>query len=70
MTLLVILRKLQNKKNKEEVTELVIKNINTKNIEKNNVQKNLGYSILKTIYKELDISNFLNNKQKKIKDRL
>ena len=65
MTLLVILRKLQNKKNKEEVTELVIKNINTKTIEKNNVQKNLGYSILKTIYKELDISNFLNNKQKK-----
>ena len=60
-------KEIAKQKNKEEVTELVIKNINTKTIEKNNVQKNLGYSILKTIYKELDISNFLNNKQKKLK---
>lgn len=60
-------KEIAKQKNKEEVTELVIKNINTKTIEKNIVQKNLGYSILKTIYKELDISNFLNNKQKKLK---
>ena len=60
-------KEIAKQKNKEEVTELVIKNINTKTIEKNNVQKNLGYSILKTIYNELDISNFLNNKQKKLK---
>lgn len=60
-------KEIAKQKNKEEVTELVIKNINTKTIEKNIVQKNLGYSILKAIYKELDISNFLNNKQKKLK---
>ena len=60
-------RKLAKQKNKEEITELIIKNINTKKIDKNTIQKNLGYSILKKIYTELDINKFLNNKQKKIK---
>lgn len=54
-------------KNKEEITELVIKNINTRTIEKNTIQKNLGYSILKKIYNELDIKTLLNYKQKSLK---
>ena len=60
-------KKLAKQKNKEEITELVIKNINTKTIDKNIIQKNLGYSVLKEIYTELDIDAFLNNKQKTLK---
>jgi len=51
----------------EEITELTIKNINTKKIDKENIKKNLGYSILKIIYKELGINNFFKTKQKKLK---
>lgn len=60
-------RNLAKQKNKEEITELVIKNINTKLINKNIIQKNLGYFILKKIYNELDITTFFNSKQKKLK---
>lgn len=60
-------REIAKQKNKEEIDEIVIKNINTKVIDKNIIQKNLGYSILKKIYNELDIPNFLNNQQKKLK---
>lgn len=60
-------RNLAKQKNKEEINELVIKNINTKIIDKNTIQKNLGYSILKKIYNELDISTLLNSKQKNLK---
>ena len=60
-------KEIARQKNNEEVTEITIKNINTQKINKNNIQKNLGYSILKLIYKELKIDNFLNNKQKNLK---
>ena len=60
-------KEIAKQKSSKEITELVIKNINTKVIDKNNIQKNLGYSILKKIYNELDISTFLNSKQKNLK---
>lgn len=60
-------KEIAKQKSSKEITELVIKNINTKVIDKNTIQKNLGYSILKKIYNELDISTFLNSKQKKLK---
>ena len=57
-------KELAKQKSNEEVTEITIKNINTQKLNKNNIQKNLGYSILKLIYRELKIDIFLNNKQK------
>lgn len=54
-------------KNNEEFTEFTIKNINTQTISKDNIEKNLGYSILKIIYNELEINKFLNDKQKQLK---
>ena len=60
-------RNLAKQKNSEEITELVIKNINTKKLDKDSIQKNLGYSILKKIYTELNINNFLNSKQKQLR---
>ena len=59
-------KELAKKRNNEEVTEITIKNINTQKISKGTIQKNLGYSILKLIYKELKIDSFLNNKQKSL----
>lgn len=54
-------------RNNDEIAEFTIKNINTKKISKDNIEKNLGYLILKIIYNELEISNFLNDKQKQLK---
>lgn len=64
---IVHFKEIAKQKSSKEITELVIKNINTKVIDKNTIQKNLGYSILKKIYNELDISAFLNSKQKNLK---
>lgn len=64
---IVHFKEIAKQKSSKEITELVIKNINTKVIDKNTIQKNLGYSILKNIYNELDISAFLNSKQKNLK---
>lgn len=52
-------------KTKEEINELIIKNINSKNIESDS-RKNLGYCILKKIYNELELKKFFNSKQKKL----
>ncbi len=60
-------KEIAKQKSSKEITELVIKNINTKIIDKNTIRKNLGYSILKNIYNELDISTLLNSKQKNLK---
>lgn len=51
----------------DEITEYTIKNLNTKTIDENVNSKNLGYIVLKKIYKELQIDNFLSNEQKKLK---
>lgn len=54
-------------KNNEEITELIIKNLNTQTLEKNSdIQKNLGYVILKKIYEKLGIKFYLKDKQKKL----
>ncbi len=50
-------------KNDEEINKLIIDNLNTKEIDENSNQKNLGYFVLKKIYKELGISTLLNQKQ-------
>ena len=49
---------------------LIIDNLNTKEIDENSNQKNLGYFVLKKIYKELGISTLLNQNQKKLKKML
>lgn len=54
-------------KNDEEINKLIIDNLNTKEIDENSNQKNLGYFVLKKMYKELGISTLLNQKQKKLK---
>ncbi len=52
----------------EEITELVIKNLNTQTLSlDDDNQKNLGYIIIKKLYQELGIKNFINTKQKKLK---
>ena len=64
---IVHFKEITKQKNTNEITELVIKNINNKTIDKDIIQKNLGYSILKHIYNELDIATFLKSKQKNLK---
>lgn len=59
-------KEIAKQKRNEEVTEITIKNINTQKINKSCIQKNLGYCILKSIYKELKIDSFLNSKQKNL----
>lgn len=61
-------KEVAKQRNNEEITELVIKNLNiqTLNIDEDN-QKNLGYIIIKKLYQELGIKNFLNTKQKNLK---
>ena len=60
-------KNIAKEKNNNEITEYTIKNLNTKTIDKNVNSKNLGYIVLKKIYKELQIDNFLSNEQKKLK---
>lgn len=60
-------RNLAKEMSKEAVDELIIKNINSKIIDSEEFQKhNLGYIIIKKIYKELQIDNLLKEKQKKL----
>ena len=60
-------KEIAKQKTKDEVTEYTIKNLNTKIIDDGNSEKNLGYIIFKKIYNELNISSFLNDKNKKLK---
>ena len=52
-------KEVAKQRNNEEITELVIKNLNTQtlSIDDDN-QKNLGYTIIKKLYQELGIKNF------------
>ena len=61
-------KEIAKQRTNEQITELVIKNLNnqTLNMDEDN-QKNLGYIILKKIYQELGIKNFLDTKQKNLK---
>ena len=60
-------RKLIKDKTEEEINKLIIDNLKSQKIDKNSVTKNLGYFVLKKIYKELGISNLLKEKQKLLK---
>ena len=60
-------KEIAKQRNAEEINELVIKNLRTKTIDENSCTKNLGYVILKKIYSELNISEFLKQKQKNLK---
>ena len=61
-------KEVAKQRNAEEINELVIKNLNTQtlNIDDDN-QKNSGYIIIKILYQELGIKDFLNIKQKRLK---
>ena len=61
-------KEIAKQRNNEQITELVIKNLNTQilNVDEDN-QKNLGYIIIKKLYQELGVKNFLNTKQKNLK---
>lgn len=61
-------KEVAKQRSNEEITELVIKNLNTQtlSIDEDN-QKNLGYIIIKKLYQELGIKDFLNTKQKNLK---
>lgn len=56
-------KEIAKQKTKDEINELVIKNLKSKKIDNNSHPKNLGYVILKKVYDELNISNVLNKKQ-------
>ena len=56
-------KQLAKEKNKEDIKEYTIKNLNTKTINSNYHSKNLGYIILKKVYRELGITTILNKKQ-------
>ena len=60
-------KEIAKQRNNEEINELVIKNLSTKTIDENSCTKNLGYVILKKIYSELNIPDFLRQKQKNLK---
>ena len=60
-------KKVAKQRNDEEINELIIKNLKTKTIDENSCIKNLGYVILKKIYYELNIPDFLRQKQKNLK---
>ena len=60
-------KEIAKQRNNEKINELVIKNLKTKTIDENSCTKNLGYVILKKIYSELNISEFLKQKQKNLK---
>lgn len=53
--------------NKEEVKEYTIKNLKNKVIDNSSRTKNLGYIALREIYKELDLEQFFNDKNKNLK---
>ena len=55
-------KEIAKQRNDEEINELVIKNLSTKIIDENSCTKNLGYVILKKIYSELNIPEFLKMK--------
>jgi len=60
-------KKLAKEKSNDDINEITIKNINSKLIDNNSFSRNIGYIFLKKIYSELELKNFFNSKQKKLK---
>ena len=59
-------KEVAKRRTKEQINELVIKNLSSKIIDNNSTTKNLGYIALKKIYNELDLNNFFKTKQSKL----
>ena len=55
-------KRIAQQRSSQDINELIIKNLNSKIIDEMSSQKNLGYIILKKIYKELKISDFFSKK--------
>ena len=60
-------KELAKLKNNDEIKDFTIKNLNTKSIDSTSKAKNLGYVVLREIYKELDLDKFMNEKNKNLK---
>ncbi len=60
-------KELAKQKSNDEINEITIKNLNSKIIDNSSKSKNLGYVVLKKIYDELGLKEFLNNKNKNLK---
>lgn len=58
-------KKIAKERTNEDTNELLIKNLNSKTIDSNQIRKNLGYSLLKKIYTELNIKDCLVKYQSK-----
>lgn len=60
-------KEIAKQRNDATMTEYTIKNLNTKIIDSSSKAKNLGYVVLKSIYEELGLKEFLGNKNKNLK---
>ena len=60
-------KEIAKQKSNSEINEITIKNLNTKIIDNSSKAKNLGYVVLKSIYEELGLKDFFNNKNKNLK---
>ena len=60
-------KEIAKQQSKEDINKFTINNLKTKVIDNSSCTKNLGYVILKEIYKELDLENFFNDKTKRLK---
>lgn len=57
-------KEIAKQKSNEQITEITIKNLNTKNIDTYSKPKNLGYVPLRKIYQELGLDEFMLSKSK------
>lgn len=60
-------RQIAMQKSSNEITEFTIKDLNTKIIDLSSKPLNLGYVVLREIYKELGLDKFMNDKNKSLK---
>lgn len=60
-------KEIAQQKNKEDIKEYTIKNLNKKNIDNTSKSKNLGYVALRKIYNEFGLEEFFKEKNKSLK---
>ena len=60
-------KEVAKQKNKEDIKEYTIKNLNTKIIDNSSKSKNLGYVAIRKIYQELGLEDFFKEKNKNLK---
>lgn len=64
---IVHFKEVATQKNKENIKEYTIKNLNTKIIDNSSKSKNLGYVAIRKIYQELGLEDFFKEKNKSLK---